>query len=135
MSFEPVIVCFDGVCNVCSWWVTFLVPKDRKGVFRFAALQSETGQRLLQKYGLSPTDFESMLVVEGERTYFKSDAIIRVLIGLPWYWSWQGYTLKLIPRFIRDAFYGWFARNRYRWFGKKEQCMLPTPEIRSRFLP
>ncbi len=133
-STNPIIVCFDGVCNVCSAWVTFLVPRDKKGRFLFAALQSEAGQRLLKKHNLPTTEFETMLVVEGERVYFRSDAILRVLKGLPWYWSWQGYLMMLVPRFIRDAFYRWFARNRYRWFGQKEQCMLPTPEIKARFL-
>lgn len=135
MSSSPIIVCFDGVCNVCSRWVTFLVPRDLNGRFKFAALQSQTGEAILKKYGLSTTDFDSMLVVEGERVYFRSDAILRVLKGLPWYWSWQGYLGMLVPRFMRDAFYRWFARNRYRWFGKKEQCMIPTPDIKARFLP
>lgn len=132
---EPLIVCFDGVCHVCSWWVQFLAPRDKAGRFRFAALQSETGQALLKKHGLATSDFDTMLVVQGERVYLRSDAILRVLKGMPWYWAWQGYLASIVPRFIRDVFYRWFARNRYKWFGKKEVCMMPTPELKAKFLP
>lgn len=127
------IVFFDGVCNLCNGAVNFLIDHDAKQRLRFASLQSEAGQAVLQKYGLPPHEYESFLLLKGDRLYQKSDAaleVARLLGGV-----WRGfYVLKLVPRFMRDAVYSWVASNRYRWFGKNDSCRIPTPELRERFV-
>lgn len=128
----PVIL-FDGVCNFCDASVNFIIRQDKKKRFRFAALQSEAGQNLLAKHNLPQKEFESFLLIENDRVYQKSSAALKVCSKLPWYWKWTQ-TFWIVPKFIRNAAYDFIARNRYKWFGKKEQCMLPTPDIRSRFL-
>ncbi|WP_247232386.1 thiol-disulfide oxidoreductase DCC family protein [Telluribacter sp. SYSU D00476] len=127
------IVFFDGVCNLCNGAVNFLIDHDAKQRLRFASLQSEAGQAVLQKYGLPQHQYESFLLLKGDRLYQKSDAaleVARLLGGM-----WTGfYVFKLVPRFLRDAVYSWVARNRYRWFGKNSSCRMPTPELRGRFV-
>jgi len=119
-------VLFDGVCNFCSGSVQFIVKRDKKGLFRFAPLQSETGK----KYATEP---ESILLVDGDRVYARSDAALRIAkhLRFPWMLAW---IFIVVPRFLRDAIYKFIARNRYKWFGKKEVCMVPTPELRARFI-
>jgi predicted DCC family thiol-disulfide oxidoreductase YuxK len=127
------IVLFDGVCNLCSGSVQFIIPRDREGRFRFASLQSPVGQELLARFGIDPTVVDSVVVIEGDRWYKESDAALRVARGLAG--PWKVLTVfRLIPRPLRDRLYRLIARNRYRWFGKKEACWLPTPELRERFL-
>lgn len=127
------ILLFDGVCNLCNGAVQWVLKHDRKGVFRFAALQSETGQALLKRFGLSPEHFDTVVLVEGDRLFTRSDAALELARRLGGGWSML-YGFKIIPRFIRNAIYDWIARNRYRWFGKKEACMLPRPEWKERFV-
>ncbi|MEW5927897.1 MAG: thiol-disulfide oxidoreductase DCC family protein [Gemmatimonadota bacterium] len=127
------VVLFDGVCNLCNGSVQFIVRHDPAGRFRFASLQSEAGQALLRRHGLDPTDLFSVILVEGGRAYARSDAALRIARGLTGPWRAAG-ALRAVPRPLRDAAYGWVARNRYRWFGKQEACMIPTPELRARFL-
>lgn len=129
---HPVIL-FDGVCNFCDGAVNFVLRQDKKDVFRFAPLQSEAGQQLLQQYGLSKADFDSFVLIDEGKVYKKSDASLRVMNRLPWYWK-EVQLFRIVPRFLRDAIYDFIARNRYQWFGKKEQCMIPTPQMRARFL-
>lgn len=138
MSPEPIaagssIIVFDGVCNLCSRWVRFLVPRDRKGVFRFAAMQTETGGRLFAAHGLDPQDPVSFLFLDGGRAFTDSGAILRVLMRLGWPWRAAAIGFA-IPRPVRDALYRWVARNRYLWFGRQEACFAPPPEMRARFL-
>lgn len=129
------VVLFDGVCNLCNGAVRFIVDRDPAGNFHFASLQSPAGQRLLRERGVTPPegDPESVLLVEGERVWSRSDAALRVARGLAWPWRWA-WVFALVPRVIRDAVYRWVARNRYRWFGKSEECRVPTPELRARFV-
>lgn len=127
------IILFDGVCNFCNSAINFVLKQDRKGVFHFAPLQSEAGQKLLQQYRLPTEEFESFVLIDDGKVYKKSTASLRVLNKLPWYWK-EAQILRIIPTVFRDAIYDFIARNRYKWFGKKGQCMIPTPEMRSRFL-
>ena len=133
MQTEKPVILFDGVCNFCNGAVNFVLKQDKKGIFNFAALQSAAGQKLLQQYNLAMKDFDSFVLIENGKVFKKSTASLRVMNRLPWYWK-EVQILRIVPRFLRDAIYDFIATNRYRWFGKKEQCMIPTPEIRSRFL-
>jgi predicted DCC family thiol-disulfide oxidoreductase YuxK len=105
---------------------------DPKGIFKFAALQSQTGQALLQQFGLHPENFDTVILVDGEHIFTRSDAPLEIVRRLGGMWSLLG-VFKIIPRSIRNALYDWIARNRYRWVGKKEECMLPRPEWKERF--
>ncbi|MBO0931764.1 thiol-disulfide oxidoreductase DCC family protein [Fibrella aquatilis] len=129
---NPVLL-FDGVCNLCNGVVQFVIRHDPAGRFRFAALQSEAGQALLQQCGLSTTQFDSFVYVKDGQFYTESTAALRVArdMGGAWALLW---ALMIFPRFIRDAIYRLVARNRYRVFGKQDACMIPTPELKSRFL-
>jgi len=127
------ILLFDGVCNLCNASVQWVLKHDSKGIFHFAALQSDTGQALLRQHGLDALNFDSVVLVDGERIYLRSDAPLEVARCLGGFW-WLLYVFKVIPRPIRDAIYNWVARNRYRWFGQREECVLPQPEWKARFL-
>ncbi|MEO6759476.1 MAG: thiol-disulfide oxidoreductase DCC family protein [Saprospiraceae bacterium] len=129
---SPVLL-FDGVCNLCNASVQWVLTHDPRGVFRFAALQSETGQELLHQFGLDQESFNSVVLVDGDRIYLRSDAPLEIVRRLGGAWPLL-YGFKIIPRFLRDAIYNWIARNRYRWFGKREACMLPRAEWKARFL-
>lgn len=130
---EYPIILFDGVCNFCNGAINFVLKYDKKGIFRFAPLQSQAGQKLLEQYGLATKDFDSFVLIDNGKVYKKSAASLRVMNKLPWYWK-EAQILRIIPTAFRDAIYDFIAKNRYKWFGKKEQCMIPTPEIRNRFL-
>lgn len=126
------IVFFDGVCNLCNAAVRFIVKRDTQGYFRFASLQSEAAKRLLpsscrERFG------DSIVLLEDEECFGASTAALRIARRLRAPWPLV-YGAILVPRFLRDPVYRWIARNRYRWFGKKDSCELPTPELRSRFL-
>ena len=129
----PPIILFDGICNLCNGAVNFIIRQDRKKTFRFAALQSAAGQQLLQQYHLSPSDFNSFILIDQNKYYQQSTAALKVAAKLSWYWQWTQ-LFWIIPRFLRDIVYNIIAKYRYVWFGKKEQCMLPTPEIKDRFI-
>jgi predicted DCC family thiol-disulfide oxidoreductase YuxK len=130
---EHPIILFDGVCNFCNGAINFVLRQDKKGIFRFAALQSQAGQKLLQQHNLSTKEFDSFVLIDNGKIYKKSAASLRVMNRLPWYWK-EAQLFRIIPAAFRDAIYDFIAKNRYKWFGKKEQCMVPTPEIRNRFL-
>lgn len=127
------IVVFDGVCNFCNGTVNFVIRQDKNATLRYATLQSDVGQQLLQQYGLPQTNFKSFVLIEGGKAYTRSAAVLRLSRHLAWYWRWSQ-IFWLVPKFVRDAVYDLVAQNRYRWFSKKSQCMIPTPEMRSRFL-
>ena len=127
------IVLFDGLCNLCDASVNWIIARDRRGVFRFAALQSPAGEQLQQAFGLDPNKLDTLVLVEGARVYRKSGAALRVLRRLRWPWP-VFLGLIAVPPFIRDFVYDFFARRRYRWFGRKDQCLVPAPEVRDRFL-
>ena len=124
---------FDGVCNLCNASVQWILKRDRKGVFKFAALQSDTGQMLLRQFGLSEKNFDTVVLVTDGRIFTRSDAALEIVQRIGGVWSLLA-VFKIIPRSIRDTIYDWVARYRYRWFGKSEECMLPRPEWRERFV-
>lgn len=124
---------FDGVCNFCNSSVNFIYARDPRGEFQFASLQSEAGRRLVGKAGLHGHDLDSMVLLEGDRASVKSTAALRAAKRLSGLWPLAG-VLLLVPRVIRDWFYDAFAARRYRWFGKQDSCMVPTAEMRSRFI-
>lgn len=127
------IVLFDGVCNLCDRSVQFIIRHDPTGRFRFASLQSDAGQTLLREYGIADSPPESIVLVEGDRLFTHSTAALRIARHLRFPWSLAAVFL-LVPPPIRNSVYRMIARNRYRWFGKKEACLLPSPDIRARFL-
>lgn len=129
---HPVVI-FDGECNFCSSIVAFVIKRDGRGVFRFTPFQSETGKALLEGHGVRDGYFDSFILVDEGRLYTKSDAALRLFRRLGGLWS-LAYALIVVPGFVRDAVYDFVARNRYRWFGKKDECMIPGPEVRERFL-
>ena len=129
----PVIV-FDGICNICSAWVQFVLRRDPRGQFHFAGMQGVAGRRLLAGAGLDPDNPDSFLLVEDGAVYRESEAIIRILKALKRPWPVLGTALALVPRGARNWGYGRLARNRYRLFGKKERCMVPPPGWQKRFL-
>lgn len=127
------VVLIDGVCHLCQGLVRFIVPRDPAGHFLFAPLQSETGTRLLRDGGLEPGKLDTVVLIQNGQYYTESAAALRIARGLRSPWP-LAYAFFLIPRPLRDALYRYVARNRYRWFGRDEQCLIPTPEIRRRFL-
>ena len=127
------IVLFDGICNFCNASINFIIEHDRAGYFKFAPLQSTIGEELLSKHGISPVETDSVILIEDENAYTLSDAAIRISRRLDGIWSWA-YTLRVIPRMIRDLGYRLIARYRYSIFGRRDACMMPTPEVRTRFL-
>ena len=127
------VVLFDGVCNLCNGAVDFIIRHDVEGRFVFASLQSEAGQQLLKYYKLPKDHYESMVLLKQGKLYQKSNAALAIAEELPGGWSLLS-NFKVLPLFLRDALYNFIAHNRYRFFGKKETCRLPTPAERSRFL-
>lgn len=130
---EQGVILFDGVCNFCNGSVNFIIDHDPQAYFRFAALQSDAGQQILAHFNLPRSDFDTMIVIEKGQVYQKSTAALHVARRLSFPWSLGGLGL-IIPRFLRDLGYSLIARNRYKWFGKQDQCRIPTPAIRARFL-
>ena len=130
---EKAIILFDGVCNLCNGAVTFVIKRDPKDRFRFAALQSEIGEELIHKHGLKDKGLDSIVLIEGEKAFVKSSAALRIARKLSGIWPLL-YIFNILPRFLRDPFYDLIARNRYAWYGKRESCMIPTPELRAKFI-
>ena len=127
------VVLFDGVCNLCTGSVQFIIRRDPVGRFRFASLQSEVGTQLARHHGLSAEVLHSVVLIEDGHAYERSQAALRIARRLSGGWQLL-WSLRVVPRPIRDAVYDVVARNRYRWFGRKDSCMIPTPELRARFL-
>lgn len=127
------IILFDGVCNLCNSSVQFIIKRDHKAKFRFASLQSVYGQEQLQKYQLSTTDMNSFVYIKAGKAFTESTAGLLVLKDLGSFWK-PVYFLIVFPKPLRDWVYNRIAKNRYRMFGKKESCMVPTAELKSRFL-
>lgn len=126
------IVFFDGVCGLCNRSIDFLVRVDRARKLRFAPLQGRTAAKLLPVEAIGPDKFESIVFLENGRVYTHSDAILRIGMSLGGIWSYSGLAV-LIPRPLRDSLYRWIARNRYRWFGKRRTCRLPSQGERALF--
>ena len=129
---KELVVIFDGVCNLCNRSVQFIIKYDKKNKFKFASLQSNFGQNILIKNNMSITNFNSFLLLEGQKIYTRSTGALRVVKQLDSLWPTL-YALIIIPPFIRNALYSWIANNRYIWFGKKDTCLLPTPDLKERF--
>lgn len=127
------IILFDAECVLCSANAQFVLKADKRAYFRLASMQSELGAQLFRDHGIDPDDPETMIVVEGERALRNSDAVLAIYRGLGWPWRAMG-VFRLVPRSLRDAIYGWVARNRYRLFGKRETCWLPPEHLRDRLL-
>ncbi len=132
METQPVIL-FDGVCNFCNGAVNFVIKRDRRSRIRFATMQSDAARELLAPYHWPVDDMKSFLFIENGKLYDRSTAALRVCRYLRGGWP-LCYGLIIVPKFIRDGIYNWVARNRYKWFGQKDQCMVPTPDVRARFL-
>lgn len=127
------VILFDGVCNLCSGSVQFTIKRDKKKFFRFASLQSAYGQRQLQKFEIDSNQLQSVILIRANQVFQQSDAALEIARKLNGGWPLL-YIFKIIPRFIRDAVYRLVANNRYRFFGKKDACWIPTPELRDRFI-
>lgn len=129
------IILFDGVCNLCNSAVLFIIKRDPSSRFRFASLQSDYAQNILRQYGVDsrPENLFSIFLIAGDRIYTRSDAALEVARHLSGFWP-AIRIFKIVPRFMRDGVYDWIARNRYSLFGKKDECMIPTPELKGRFI-
>lgn len=132
MNSKPIIL-FDGICNLCYGVVQFIIKHDPNKIFLFTSLQSEAGQNLLKEYQLPTANFNSFILIQEGKIYDKSSGALKVARQIKGAWSWL-YIFIIIPKFIRDGIYKRIAQNRYKWFGKTETCMLPTPELKARFL-
>ena len=130
---EQPIVLFDGVCNLCNSAVHFIIRNDRKNVFMFTSLQSEAGQKLLAQYNFPLDELNSFILIENNKAYTRSTGALKVAKKLNGLWPWL-YSFIIIPKILRDSIYDMVGNNRYKWFGKKDACMIPTPELKARFL-
>jgi predicted DCC family thiol-disulfide oxidoreductase YuxK len=127
------IILFDGVCNLCNSAVDFIIKRDKKNRFKFSSLQDNSVRKLLNESNLQEGYLDSIILISGDKIFFKSRAALEISKKLSGIWP-LFYSLILIPAFIRDPVYEWIARNRYKWFGKKSTCRLPTEEEKSKFL-
>jgi predicted DCC family thiol-disulfide oxidoreductase YuxK len=127
------VVLFDGVCNLCNGWVRFVMRRDPRRRFRFASLQSTFGAESLRRHGLPDDYLGSILLLADGVLYARSDAVLRIAGQLRWPWPVLC-VFVVVPRVVRDIVYDWVARNRYRWFGKRESCLLPNAQDAARFL-
>lgn len=130
---EHPVLLFDGVCNLCDGFVQWLIRRDKARVFRYAPIQSEAGQSLFCQFDLPLDEISTVVLVEGNRIYTHADVSLRIGQLLGGWWKLTG-LFYIVPPAIRNTIYNWVARNRYRWFGEKDQCMMPTPELKQLFL-
>jgi predicted DCC family thiol-disulfide oxidoreductase YuxK len=128
------IILFDGVCNLCNSAVQFVIKYDHKDVFRFVALQSELGQQIIKHIGINTQNIDSIILYEpGIAYYYKSEAALQIAKNLDGFFHF-GTVFKIIPTSIANQLYDYIAKNRYKWYGKKESCMIPTAELKAKFL-
>ncbi len=127
------ILFFDGVCNLCDGFVQWVIKRDKEAIIYYAALQSDFAQKFTAHTQLQVSNLNTVILYHNGRFYKDSDVALELvrLLGYPWKLA---YPFSLLPRIIRDSVYRWVAGNRYRWFGKKDECMIPTPALQSRFL-
>ncbi|MBN8642652.1 MAG: thiol-disulfide oxidoreductase DCC family protein [Flavobacteriales bacterium] len=131
---EKKILLFDGVCNLCNSSVQYVIKRDEKDEFRFVALQSELGQEIVKHIGIADKNIDSIvLYLPGIAYYYKSSAVIEISKSLQGFFNY-GMLFRLLPTFLRDSVYDYIAKNRYKWYGKQESCMIPTPELKAKFL-
>lgn len=134
MEEKKKIILFDGVCNLCDTSVQFIIKHDTADIFRFAALQSDIGKRLTSERGIDTEQVDSIILIEsGVAYYTKSDAALEIGTELKGYRTLSK-ILKLIPSGLRNIVYDFIAKNRYGWYGKKDACIIPTPELKAKFL-
>ena len=127
------IILFDGVCNLCNSSINYAIKYDKKGLFKFAALQEPPGRLLLKRYNIDPLDTDSIILIENGKAYVKSTAALRVARNLSGALPLL-YGFIIVPAFIRNWVYDFIAKHRYKWYGKKESCLIPTPELKDKFL-
>lgn len=127
------LVLFDGVCNLCNGAVVFIIKRDKAGKIMFASLQSELGRAQLIRNGLDPDALHSIIVIENGKLFQRSDAVLHIAAKMDGAWSWL-WIFRIIPRFFRDPLYDLVARFRYKMFGKKDVCMIPTAELKKQFV-
>ncbi|WP_139854670.1 thiol-disulfide oxidoreductase DCC family protein [Aequorivita sinensis] len=127
------IILFDGVCNLCNGAINYVIKRDQKNVFKFAALQSEIGQELTAKFKIDGLKVDSIILIDGDKHYEKSTAALYIAKHLSGAYPLL-FGFIIVPKFIRNAVYDYVARNRYKWFGKKDKCMIPTAELKNKFL-
>ena len=128
------IILFDGVCNLCDSSVQYIIKHDKNDVFRFVALQSELGQKIIKHIGISQNYIDSIVLYEpGKAYYYKSSAVLEIAKNLNGILT-LGTIFKIIPTGLRNILYDYIAKNRYKWYGKQESCMVPTPELKEKFL-
>ncbi len=130
---DKAIILFDGVCNFCNASVNFAIKHDTKNYFLFAPLQSEKGKELLIKYNIDAEATDSFVLIEDDKAYIKSTAALRVVKHLNRLYPLM-YTFIIVPSFIRNGIYDYVSRHRYKWFGRKESCMIPSEEVRNKFI-
>ncbi|MDG5786877.1 thiol-disulfide oxidoreductase DCC family protein [Evansella sp. AB-P1] len=126
------IIMFDGVCNFCVGSIQFIIKREPHAYFQFASIQSKAGEKLFNDFSI-PEDIDSLILIENNKYYLKSTAALRICRHLNWNWKLL-YLFIVVPRPIRDSVYSIIAKKRYHWFGKRESCMMPTPELKNRFL-
>lgn len=128
------LILFDGVCNLCNSSVQFVIKRDKKDMFRYAALQSDIGQQIIEKFNIDTSKTDSIILYSNEKgVFYKSTAALKIASKLGFPTNILGLFL-IIPEAIRNIVYDFIARNRYKWYGRKEHCMIPTPELKSKFL-
>ena len=127
------IILFDGLCNLCNGAVTYIIKRDKKNIFKFAALQSDIGKELTAKLKIDTAKVDSIILIDGDRHYEKSAAALFISKDLSGAYPLL-FGFMIVPKFIRNSVYDYIAKNRYKWFGKKESCMIPTKELESKFL-
>ena len=127
------IILFDGVCILCNASVNFVIQKDKKDRFRFAALQTDIGKEFILKYNIDPDETDSIILIDGDTSYIKSTAALHISKSLSGAYPFL-FGFIIVPTFIRNWVYDYVAKNRYKWYGKKESCMIPSPELKDKFL-
>ncbi|MCK0131792.1 DCC1-like thiol-disulfide oxidoreductase family protein [Flavobacteriaceae bacterium F08102] len=127
------IILFDGVCNLCNKSVQFIINHDKKDQFLFGSLQSDAAQEILLQFQLNISDFNTIIYIEHGKVYQKSTAILTIFKRLPGLWK-LCYGFIIIPVCFRDTVYQWISNHRYKWFGRKNQCMIPTKRLREKFI-
>lgn len=132
MNSHPIIL-FDGICNLCNSAVSFVIKRDKKSLIQFASLQTDPAKKLLEQFNLPTQSINTVILIEKGVMYTQSTAVLKICKYLNGLWP-LFYGLIIVPTFIRDGIYQLIATNRYQWFGKREKCMVPSPELSARFL-
>lgn len=130
---HPNLILFDGVCNFCNFWVNFIIDRDSKAFFKFTALQSDTARQILKSNKIDAMKIDSIVLVINGKIFFKSSAAFKIARKLDGFWKLL-YIFIIIPPFMRDRIYDFIASNRYKWFGKRETCRIPTDDEKHRFI-